>query len=172
MEESKAFCDRHGPLVWQCAYRVLGNEADALDCCQEVLYEMWQRGPDEQWNPPRIRWLATRRAIDLLRRVRRHRGRMDQEVDAGAVISGAPSPESEAAYHELTNALRRVVAELPPRQAEAFWLRTIDELSYDEIALQLSIEVNAVHVLVHRARKQLQSKLAKWVDRCATKDKR
>ena len=29
--------DRHGPLVWRCAYRLLGNHAAAADCYQEAF---------------------------------------------------------------------------------------------------------------------------------------
>jgi len=29
--------EEHGPAVWQGAYRLLGNRADAADCFQETL---------------------------------------------------------------------------------------------------------------------------------------
>ncbi len=33
----QSIVDKHGGLVWQTAYRLLGNEADAADCFQEAF---------------------------------------------------------------------------------------------------------------------------------------
>lgn len=60
----------HGPLVWSVAWRILKHHADALDCSQEVFIEAIQRSklhPVENWGAF-LRWLTTRRALDLARR--------------------------------------------------------------------------------------------------------
>lgn len=164
MDEGQQFCDRYGPLVWQCAYRVLANNADALDCTQDVLWELWKRGSSAGHSEPLVRWLATRRAIDALRRRERARQRTEPEGDVSAVCSTDPGPPDNASHGELMEALRAGVAELPSQQAEAFWMHCVEEVSQADIAQQLKISPNAVGVLVHRARKRLQQRLRVGLD--------
>lgn len=76
------------------------------------------------------------------------------------VPSPNPGPVGEAEAVELAAMLRRALADLPARQAEVFSLRELSGLSYEEIAEQLGIEVNAVGVLLHRARGRLRTFLA------------
>ena len=58
------------------------------------------------------------------------------------------------------------LAKLPERQAAAFWMRSIEEMSYSAIAEQMDIGANEVGVLVHRARVRLRILLARWNPRC------
>lgn len=60
----------HGPVVWQTAYRLLGNHADAADCFQETFVsalEFCQHQRVRNFSALLAR-LATTRAIDQLRR--------------------------------------------------------------------------------------------------------
>ena len=45
---------------------------------------------------------------------------------------------------------------LPSQQAEAFWLRHIEQMSPSEVAEQMDIQPGNVRVLVHRAADQLR----------------
>jgi DNA-directed RNA polymerase specialized sigma24 family protein len=59
--------DRLAALVWTTVYRILKDPAKALDCCQDVFLETFQRAerkPVADW-PGLLRWLPSRRAIDL-----------------------------------------------------------------------------------------------------------
>lgn len=129
-----------------------------MDCCQEVFAEAIERGrrtPVVDWGAF-LRWLATRRAIDYLRR------RDRRAVGAGdfnnAQGSGVPV-ETSAAFDELVEVVRAELARLPDQQAEAFWLACVEERSYEEIARHMGITRNAVGVLVHRARRHMRSTL-------------
>ena len=55
--------------------------------------------------------------------------------------------------------LRKALAQLPTQQAEVFCLRSINDLSYREIAGQLDLKTSAVGVLLHRARSRLRELL-------------
>ena len=56
---------KHGPAVWQTAYRLLGNHTDTADCFQETFIsalEVAQRQCARNF-PALLVWLATARAI-------------------------------------------------------------------------------------------------------------
>ena len=55
--------------------------------------------------------------------------------------------------------VRRELANLPQRQAEAFWLSCVEEMTYEEVGRQLGIDASTVGVLIHRARLHLRKVL-------------
>jgi len=162
MQDAKQICDRYGPLLWPTVYRILGDYAEALDCCQDVLCEAMQHTAKREVNDSYLRWLATRRALDRLRRLKRSRDRLHGEADVAESPEQAPGPAENAQYNELIEHLRRGLAQLPSQQAEAFWLRCMEDLSYAEIAERLDADANTVGVLIHRAKARLQTLLGSF----------
>jgi RNA polymerase sigma-70 factor (ECF subfamily) len=162
MDEWDKVWQRYGSLVWATVYRILGDHARALDCCQDVFAEVLERSRVRQvrdWGAF-LKWLATRRAIDCLRRQRAENGRFERGGDIGDVPAAALPPDSRANLHELEARLKHELTGLPPQQAEAFWLLSVEQMSYREIGEQLGVDANHVGVLVHRARQRLRETLA------------
>lgn len=150
-----------GPLVWATVYRILKHHDEALDCCQEIFIEAFERSQKrlvDDW-PGFLRWLAVRRALDRLRKLRRAALRLDSQGDVASIGDG-PEPSEDAEFRELVDRVRLEMARLPHRQAEAFWLCCVEETSYAETARRLGTDVNSIGVLVHRARARLRDLLA------------
>ena len=148
---------KHGPAVWQTAYRLLGNDADAADCFQETFVcalEVSRREPVRSFSALLAR-LATARAIDRLRQRFRESQVYTDAVDVAAVSSGNPSPTQQLHTQELAIKLREALAQLPPQEAQVFCLRFLNDMSYRQIAKELGIKTNAAGVLLHRARAKL-----------------
>ena len=152
----------YGPLAWRAIFRILRNHTESLDCYQEVMlqaFEATQKQTIRNW-PGFLRWLAVRRGLDRLRQLTRSRNNLDSSQDVGAICSNSPAIESGLEMEELKDRLRRELAALPDQQAEAFWMRFIEEMSYAEIASQMGIDSNFVGVLIHRARHRVRSALS------------
>ena len=153
--------DREGPAVWRTVRRLLTHRADAEECFQETFLaalHLWRRQPVRS---PRaaLQQLATARAIDRLRQRYRAAARIAPEPPGG-LSDPAPSPGDRAEAAELAEALRAALAELPGKQADAFCLHCLDGYSYREAADALGVSVDAVGVLIHRARARLRDLLA------------
>jgi RNA polymerase sigma-70 factor (ECF subfamily) len=149
--------DREGKAVWQAVYRILGNRADADECFQEAFLAAWEvsrRGPVQNWRGLLLR-LAAARAVDRLRQRHRRTARQ-QTADWDSVAGCEPSPSQTALDAELSEQLRAALARLPAKQAEVFCLHCLEGWSYREVADHLAISVDAVGVLLHRARRQLR----------------
>ena len=162
MTDWKAIVNQYGKLVWATAYRLVGNDADALDCFQETFMgavKVDRNQPVRDWGAL-LRHVATARALDLLRVRYRQRARTDPLADADIAVSQQPNPQQQAEAAELADWLRTALAELPAQQAEVFCLCRLDNMSYREAATRLGLDTNAVGVLLHRASKQLQKLLA------------
>lgn len=152
----------YGPLVWRTTYRLLHHDAEAEDCCQETFLAAWkwaQRRPVREW-PAFLTSLATRRAIDRLRRRTHSQWRVRPLDDVVEPCCPGDDPLNALRLHELMQQVRVAMAELPAKQAEVFWLSCIEDLTHPQIAEQMAISPNQVRVLLHRARARLARLLA------------
>ncbi len=150
--------EKHGPAVWQTAYRLLSNRTDAADCFQETFVcalEISRRQRIRNFSAL-LRRLATTRAIDRLRRRFRQPHCSDASADWAAVPSNNPGPAQMAQQQELIARLRESLTQLPSQEAQVFCLRYLNDMSYRQIAKALGIKTNAAGVLLHRARAKLR----------------
>lgn len=149
----------HGALVWQTALRLLGNDADAADCFQETFLSALRVAAGQavvNW-PGLLQRLATARALDALRK----RRLLPAALDAALVADSDPSPAERLVNEELAESLAGALAQLPAQQAEAWCLRHLNELSYEQIARELGISTDLVGVHLHRARARLRELLSR-----------
>ena len=151
----------HGPTVWRTALAILNNEADAADCFQETFQAAVTasaKRPVRFW-PAFLKRIATARALDMLRRRISGRKRYESSDDLSAIAAGGPGPVQCAESRELAERLRRALGRLPELQSEIYCLRHLSELSYEEIASELGVSVDAVGVNLHRASARLRELL-------------
>jgi RNA polymerase sigma-70 factor (ECF subfamily) len=137
-----------------------GRGAAIEDIAQETFLRVFRALAD--WVPGGsarlstwILTVATRAAIDELRK--RHAS--GPLVD---VVDPAPSPPIE--LRSLGRAIERALGELVPDFRAVFVLREFHELSYDEIARALDIDVGTVKSRLSRARAELRIALAEVHD--------
>src|SRR5262245_50277781 len=125
MSEFDAIVAAHSPAVWRTAYRLLGDYDDALDCYQETFLSALRMNPSKEvrhW-PALLKRIATRRAIDQLRH-RYQNAELATRLHAVAQDrSPGERPDARGQAEELQQQVRVALSQLPPQQAEAFWLR-------------------------------------------------
>ena len=157
----RAILAEHGSKVWQTVYRLLNHHEDTLDCYQDTLLaalHLAERQDVQDWGAL-LASLAARRAIDRLRQRIRHRGRTTALANVPEPSSAADCPVGRAAAVNLMDRARQLMAELPGKQAEVFWLCSIEGLSHRQVGLQMEIPESESRVLLHRARSRLSAML-------------
>src|SRR5689334_3152495 len=150
----------------------LRNDDDALDAVQDAMMKLVQSYAArsiEEWRPLFYRILANR--IRDLQRRRTVRGRIMAWLPARDVedeedfdpIAQAPSPEVTPARRleldEAIGVLETAVADLPPRQQQAFLLRNFEGLDVNETASAMGCSEGSVKTHYFRALESLRSKL-------------
>lgn len=104
--------------------------------------------------PALLNRLATHKAISLLRRRMRNRKVLSQmEYRQGCDVAADPAELSNNG--ELSDHIRRAIADLPELEAQAFCLQVFNDLSYRQIASQLNVKAGYVGVLINRAKEKL-----------------
>ena len=152
--------EAYGPLVWRTLCRLLRADDDAADdCFQETFLEFLRQAKQAVVERPAgllIR-IATRRAIDRIRKRAADRGRFRSvdEGDAASVID----PSLTAIGEELGHALRLALVELPEQQSAVFVMTQLEQMSHEAVAQAMGASPNHVAVLLFRARAALQAKL-------------
>jgi RNA polymerase sigma-70 factor, ECF subfamily len=157
---SQLFADHHRRVLI-AAYRITGSMADAEDVVQTVFLRL---GKGEGLPPKNAGSYLYRAAINgALDLLRRRKIAMVEPIDAAAAVpsaSRADAPDIGITRSELAGQLRQAISELPPRAAEMFTLRYIEELGNREIAALMGTSQAVVAVTLHQTRSRLQKKLA------------
>ena len=158
MESWKIAIEKHGSRVWNIVYRIVGNEADASDCFQEVFLSAVKSSRKQKIRNmgPFLSLLATQRAIDWIRWKNRSLQINTTSMDCEILESGERNPLQQIESQELAEELRLALSKIPPQEAQVFCLRALNELSYRQIADQMNVQENYVGVLINRARTKLQ----------------
>jgi RNA polymerase sigma-19 factor, ECF subfamily len=142
---------------------LLRSRAEAEEVGQDVMLELWRRRESLRVDDSLRGYLfqATRnRALNQIRhRLVERRG----EPHVAHASSVAAAAEAELVHEEMDAAVRRSVAELPPRCREVFELSRVHGLSYAEIARTLGISVKTVEAQMGKALRTLRERLAPWL---------
>jgi RNA polymerase sigma-70 factor, ECF subfamily len=153
----------------------LRNDDDALDAVQDSMMKLVQSYGSrsvEEWRPLFFRILANR--IRDLQRRRTVRGRImawlparpdeDDDFDPiAAVASHDPGPLKRLELDEAIGVLETAVAELPPRQQQAFLLRNFEGLDVAETANAMGCSEGSVKTHYFRALEALRARLGEVV---------
>lgn len=149
--------------------RLVGDPVLAEDLAQESFLKAFRHLG--RFDPERrlASWLFTiahNTTLDHLRRLRpdcvpvASSGESAPEDDAAVLpASWVLAPDLEAARSELRSAIDVAIADLRPAYRQALLLRFEDGLSYEEIAEATGQPIGTVKIHLHRARKQLASRL-------------
>jgi RNA polymerase sigma-70 factor (ECF subfamily) len=152
------FVARHAEAVLNSALRVVAHATDAEDVAQDVFLEILRNGRMAELadQPALVRTIATRRALDRLRRTKQWTDLDGRERDQRQF-----EPSEYLLAAELDQRLRKELARLPPREAEVFCLTYFEELSTGEIATALESSPGAVSKSLSLARKKLATAFEK-----------
>ncbi len=170
----EAIVHRYARHVYNIAYRMVGNEADARDLSQEAFLRVYRALRRVEPGAPLESWLyriVSNLYIDLLRkrpRVRLESLDVPMETPRGAVLREFPdigsSPETIVEREHLDGAIQRALGTLTEELRLVVVLSDIEGFAYEEIATILHVPLGTVKSRLHRARQILQQRLRPYVD--------
>jgi RNA polymerase sigma-70 factor, ECF subfamily len=158
--------------AFKIAQAALRHEDDALDAVQDAMLQLaraYANRPAEEWKPLFYRILENR--IRDMQRRRTVRGRVmawlparsdDEDDDYDPIAQAAssePQPVRRLELDEAVGALDAALKKLPPRQQQAFLLRTLEGLDVAETALAMGCSEGSVKTHYFRAVQALRAQL-------------
>jgi len=167
----EAIVRRYGRHVYNIAYRLSGNEADAKDLAQEAFLRVYRALRRVEPGVPLESWLyriVVNLFIDQLRR--RPKGRVESldepvltqrgnEVER-AVPDETGNPEEQIVNPMLDGEIQQALDALAPELRAVVVLVDIQGFSYEEVAHILRVPTGTVKSRLHRARRFLRERLS------------
>jgi RNA polymerase sigma-70 factor (ECF subfamily) len=157
VEAYAALVDRYYDRCARFAVRMLGDRDDAEDALQATFLRAYRALHRYQERDRFSAWLY-RILVNQCRSVaarRSHRERVF--VREEAVLLNAPARATSWAGED-EEIVQRVLAELDPLLREAFLLKYIEEMSYEEMSALTGVGVSALKMRVKRACDRLRDR--------------
>ena len=158
--ETRAYArlvERYRDALGRYAVRMLGNAADAEDALQDTFvrgYRSLARCRPEAFRFWLFGILAKRCRTHAAQRARRQQVLVnDDRALASAAVSFREEPTGSI------EAIERALEQLPADQREAFLLKHVEDLSYEEMEELTGVRVPALKMRVFRARAALRQLL-------------
>lgn len=150
-------------LVFNVAYRIMGDPAAAEDVAQETFITAYQSlrtfrgGSFKSW----LIRVATNRCYDELRRhKRRPQSSLDEMMDENESLAFLRSPQDTPETHrqrvELAQTIERCLKDLPDDQRIVTVLSDVEGYDYQEIASITRVSLGTVKSRISRARAKLR----------------
>ena len=164
----------HQDFVYNLAFRILQDPAEADDATQEAFVKIWQALPTFRGEAKFTTWAYRIIRNGCLNRLRSAKSNPhtisvetsfeegdDEERD---ILTRMPGDEAdEPAWRFDTDERRRLIWQavdtLPVKYREIIALYYEQEMSYEEIAVSLNVPVGTVKTHLYRAKNQLKERL-------------
>lgn len=162
--------DQYSDFVFNLAYRVLGNHADAQDAAQDAFlsaYRNFHRFRGESSVSTWLYRIAVNAALMKLRRDKNKKAQTQTGYEEMQIVSPHEGPEKLALNSELRNNLEHGLEMLAPDLRAVIVLRDLQGLSNQEAADALNISVSSLKARLHRGRVQLRAHLRDYLEESA-----
>ena len=157
--------DRHASVIVNLAYRMVGNRAEAEDLAQEAFLAAFKALSTFRADSKFSTWLyriASNKCKDWLRAKRPGMGQQDVDIDEvlDSHVAEEQTPERLLSQQQVALELEQAIQRLPPLYREAFVLKHVEGLSYEEMAEILGVNGDTLKMRVYKGRLQLSRELA------------
>ncbi len=171
--------DVYKDRVYNVAYRITGNAADALDASQETFAILFRKVRDFRFQSKFSSWvyrITVNASIDLCRRsssksVASLDALMEESRPGGDARALAPTddgssrPRSIAERNELASDIQAAIDRLSPKLRTIVVLRYLENLSYEEVAEVLRCSIGTVKSRLARAHAALEPYLVRVTEK-------
>lgn len=154
---------QHEKMVYNLALRTLGNDSDAQDASQEAFIKAWTGLGSFRGDSKFSVWLyrlVSNVCMDMLRRRKNEALSLTVSDNEGEetvldIPDESSSPQSLLEKRELQQDIQKAIDSLPEDYRRVILLRELADLSYEEIARVLNMDLGTVKSRIFRARKKL-----------------
>jgi RNA polymerase sigma-70 factor (ECF subfamily) len=174
-EAYEQLIERFQSPVYNLAYRLLNDQADASDVAQEVFLKIFRNVGSFRGDSSLRTWvyrIAVNESHNRRRWLFRHRrgetgieeNFEDSETRAKPLMDSGETPFDFTMNREARALLEEALAAVSPVFRTALVLREIEDMSYEEIADILEVSIGTVKSRIVRGREALRRNLATRLD--------
>lgn len=176
LQAFRQFIEKYQPLVTHMVFRMILNEADREEVCQDVFLKVYQNLSKFQFQSKLSTWIARITHNTCINYLKKKKALLYDDLPLGGDESNSPASleleskldsingKEEASderiiSREISDMLYRELNRLPVHYRTAITLYHLDNLSYEEIADIMGAPIGTIKSYLFRARKLLKDKL-------------
>jgi RNA polymerase sigma-70 factor (ECF subfamily) len=163
--------NRYSNRVINLATQIMGSRDEGWDVAQEVFISIWKniKSFDTTRNLyPWIRRITINTCYEELRRRKRDRETFLDDVEEEEPSIDIPDetylPDDNFSKIELKEVIEKAFETLPEHYRVTLWLRVVENLTYEEIAETLNINIGTVKSRINMARKLMRDRLKSYLE--------
>jgi len=169
-QAGREFFLRYRQGAFRIAYRLVGNEADAMDVVEDAFVKLLGAAGKFRGEAKASTWfyrIVTNTALDLRRKRGRYVTMEPGDEESAGIKDFLPSreegPEDAALRGETASKIEEAIRALSEKHRSVFMLAAVEGLSYRETAEVLDISAGTVMSRLFYARKYLQESLGDYL---------
>ncbi len=151
------------PLLYNYALVITKDQAAAEDVVSEIFLKLWEEQHSLVIGKSLKSYLfksVYNQCLNILKHKKVQRKYEDffkhlQLLNEG----GADYPLSTLLENEITETLQKAIEKLPPQCRKIFDMSRNENMTHEEIAIELGVSVNTVHTQIRRALEKLRIEL-------------
>jgi RNA polymerase sigma-70 factor (ECF subfamily) len=154
--------ERYQQYAYALAFRIVFGDDRAREIVQESFIRVWQNLGRFDSSRKFSTWLyaiVVNLAYDGIRADRRRLGMFSSFSGEEAEPASGSDLQESVSNRDLAERIRRLTAELPPKQRMVFVLRDLQDLSVQEVAETLGMSASSVKANLCYARQQIRKRL-------------
>ena len=152
---------RYHERIYAIAFRVAGNQADAMDIVQESFALLFKKLGSFRGKSLFSTWLFRIVVNCSIDHRRRNRGisvpiQVEDPATADEMSDQSIGPPDTAVIHEVGDQVQLAISFLSPKLRAVMALRYLEEMSYDELAVTLEVSLGTIKSRIARAHLALE----------------
>lgn len=152
---------RYHERIYAIAFRVAGNQADAMDIVQESFALLFKKLGSFRGKSLFSTWLFRIVVNCSIDHRRRNRGisvpiQVEDPATADEMSDESIGPPDTAVIHEVGDQVQLAISFLSPKLRAVMALRYLEEMSYDELAVTLEVSLGTIKSRIARAHLALE----------------
>jgi RNA polymerase sigma-70 factor (ECF subfamily) len=168
--------ERYQRKVFSIAFNVVRDREDAMDLAQDAFVKAFKSLDSFKGEASFYTWIyriVVNLGIDHTRKSRRYKTvdyddtlKRDDVAGDGSILPSrlGTNPSKVLGRKELLDQMERALDTLSPNHREAIFLREIEGLSYEQMAVVMNVSKGTIMSRLHHARKNMQAALAPYMD--------
>lgn len=160
----ESIIQQHQRLVSHIVFRMVPNQAEREDICQDVFVKVYQHLEDFQFGSKLSTWIAKIAYNTCLNYLEKKKVLLFDDISGDdrsleSLPGNTVAPDRLAEEKQTSSLLRKEIRKLPVHYRIIITLYHLDQMSYNEIAEIMELPQGTVKSHLFRARKLLKERL-------------
>ena len=164
VNDFQVIIENHQKLVWHLVSRIVPQEFDREDICQEVFVKVFRKLRSFKFESKLSTWIGRIAYNSALNHIQKKKPELYEDISPEGVTidsleSSVTAPDMTVERNNMAEILREEISKIPIQYRTIITLYHLEEMTYNEISEIMNLPEGTVKSHLFRARKLLKENL-------------